>query len=148
MSGLGLGLAYQVVVAIGFVWVAGVARNANPFLKANVMLAIAGVIASVVLVVFGVSRRAEFAEIAPADLAQLSLGAVLVLVLGESIYIAGLSASNATTMAYTALAFPAICLALDVALRRIPISSLTVTDYAGMVFLVMGFMLLSLREVS
>lgn len=145
MSGLILGLLYQVVVAVGFIWVAGVARDTNPVLKASIMLGIAGVVASIVLLSFGVARRSEFAAISFPDLLHLSVGAILVLVVGEILYIAGLSASNATTMAYTALAFPAVCLVLDVMLRRISISSLTLQDYAGMLFLAVGFSLISAR---
>ena len=146
MRGIFFGLVYQVVVAIGFVWVAGVARDANSVLKANLMLCIAGVVGLFILLLFALVRSTEFSALSRSDMLHLAFASMLILVVGESVYLMGLSASNATTMASTALAFPAICLTLDVITRRIPLSSLTVRDYAGMLFLAIGFTLISSRS--
>lgn len=146
MRGILFGLLYQLVVAVGFIWVAGLARDTNSILKANLMVCIAGVVAFLIVLFFALFRDTEFSTFSRSDLLQLGFASLLILVVGESVYLLGLSASNATTMGYTALAFPAICLALDVVTRRIPFSSLTIRDYAGFLFLVIGFALISSRR--
>lgn len=146
MRGILFGLLYQIVVAIGLIWVAGVARGASPAIKANVMLCAAGGVGLLLLAGLYAVRGADFEAISRSDVLQLAAASLLILVIGEALYLYGLAASSATTMAYTALAFPAICLIIEVALRRVPISSLTLRDYAGMALLAVGFALLASRS--
>ena len=146
MRSILFGLLYQFVVAVGLVWIAEVARDANSVIKANVMLIVAGIFAFLILLSFALVCRTEFSALSRSDVFHLGFGAILILVVGESVYLTGLSGSNATTMAYTCLAFPAICLTLDVAMRRIPLSSVTLRDCAGIVFLAIGFALIASRS--
>jgi hypothetical protein len=89
------------------------------------------------------SGRAQLASLAPRDVVLLSMRSVLVLVIGEFMYIVGLRYSNLTTMSYTALAFPAVAIVLDVFLRREAISSLFAPhSLIGIALLVVGFLLL------
>ena len=146
MRSILFGLLYQFVVAVGLVWIAEVARDANSVIKENVMLIVAGIFAFLILLSFALVCRTEFSALSRSDVFHLGFGAILILVVGESVYLTGLSGSNATTMAYTCLAFPAICLTLDVAMRRIPLSSVTLRDCAGIVFLAIGFALIASRS--
>lgn len=141
MKGILLGLGYQLTVAVGLVWVAGIARGASPILKANIMLGLGGLFAFVILGATALFRSHEMSVFTRGDVLHLALGAILILVIGESLYISGLSSTNATSMAFTALGFPAICLALEVALGRVSPTSFGVREYLGVALLVVGFVL-------
>jgi len=146
IKGLILGLLFQVVVAVGWSFIGSITGIKNDLFKAMLMLCVAGVVAAVVVLYLQVSGRSQFVTLSTGDLLFLVLGSIFALVIGEILYVAGLSASNLTTMGFTALAFPIVALVLDLILRRITLSSFTLRDLLGIVLTVMGFILLVYRR--
>jgi drug/metabolite transporter (DMT)-like permease len=142
VKGLVLGLVFQVVVAVGWTLIGNITGIKNDLFKALLILCAAGVIAAAIAIYLQVSGRSQLVALSGNDLLFLVLGSILALVVGEILYVAGLSASNLTTMALTALAYPIVALVLDLMLQRTTLSSFTLRDYIGIGFSVMGFILL------
>jgi uncharacterized membrane protein len=106
------------------------------------MLLISGIIAFIIVVFFSLSGTENLSSINKKDWFYLVTGSLFVLVIGYILYIAGLSASNVTTMAYTALAYPALALLIEIMLGKIKVSNLTIQEIAGFFFLVVGYIFL------
>ena len=146
IKGLILGLLFQVVVAVGWAFIGGITGIKNDLFKAMLMLCVAGVVAAAVVLYLQVSGHSQFVTLSASDLLLLVLGSILALVVGEILYVVGLSASNLTTMGLTALAYPIVALLLDLVFRRIALSSFTLRDFLGIGFSVIGFILLMYRR--
>src|SRR5258708_10617467 len=96
------------------------------------ILCTGGVIAAVATFYLQASGHIQLVALSGSDILFLILGSILILVVGEFLYIAGLSASNLTTMSFTALAYPIAALAFDLVLRRITLSSFTMRLIPGL----------------
>src|SRR2546423_317223 len=131
IKGLIFGLLAQIVVAVGFTLIGSIKGIKNDLFKTMLILCIGGVIATVAAFYLQASGHSQFVALSGSDLLFLILGSILVFVVGEFLYIAGLSASNLTTMSFTALAYPVAALVLDLILRRITLSSFTLRDILG-----------------
>jgi drug/metabolite transporter (DMT)-like permease len=145
VKGLVLGLVFQVVVAVGWALIGSITGIKNDLLKAMLVVCVASVVAVAVVLYLQVSGRSQLATLSGSDLLFLVLGSIFVLVIGQILYLLGLSASNLTTMGLTALAYPIVALVLDLVLRRIALSSFTVRDFVGIGLVVVGFILLIFR---
>lgn len=149
IKGIVFGLLYNVVVAIGLVTIANVHTIKNDVLKSGFMLLIAGSVATIVaMTIFLVDKTQveQFKLLDKSNLIQIGIGSILVLVIGEALYISGLSASSATVMGYSALAYPATALIVEIAFKRVEFSSLTSKDLIGFAFLALGFILIASRK--
>jgi drug/metabolite transporter (DMT)-like permease len=147
-KGIVLGMLYNVVVAIGFVLIGSVTTVKHDVFKACLMLCIAGSIALGMSIYFLLSGKVSMTSLDTQSLLYLALGSVLVLVVGDALYVTGLSASNATTLGYAALAYPAVTLIIEVFAKRISIHDLTLKDLLGFLFLAIGFLLISSSKLS
>lgn len=147
IKGLILGLVAQAVVAVGFTLIGSVKGIKSDLFKTMLILCTGGVIAAVATFYLQASGHSQLVALSGSDILFLILGSILILVVGEFLYIAGLSASNLTTMSFTVLAYPIAALALDLMLRRITLSSFTVRDILGIGLSVIGFILLVKKEV-
>lgn len=147
IKGLILGLVAQAVVAVGFTLIGSVKGIKSDLFKTMLILCTGSVIAAVAIFYLQASGHIQLVALSGSDILFLILGSILILVVGEFLYIAGLSASNLTTMSFTVLAYPIAALALDLMLRRITLSSFTVRDILGIGLSVIGFILLVKKEV-
>jgi len=145
VKGLVLGLVFQVVVAVGWTLIGNITDIKSDLFKTMLILCVGGVIAVAVVLYLQVSGRSQLVTLSGRDILFLVLGSTLALVVGEFLYVVGLSASNLTTMALTALAYPIVALVLDLVLRRVALSSFTLRDFVGIGLSVMGFILLVYR---
>jgi len=145
VKGLVLGLVFQVVVAVGWTLIGNITDIKSDLFKTMLILCVGGVIAVAVVLYLQLSGRSQLVTLSGRVILFLILGSILILVVGEFLYVAGLSASNLTTMALTALAYPIVALVLDLVLRRVALSSFTLRDFVGIGLSVMGFILLVYR---
>jgi hypothetical protein len=76
------------------------------------------------------------------DVFYLALGSVLVMVVAQTVWFVGLSASSMTAMTYTMLAYPIIALVLELAVGRMRLSALTWRDLVGFGLLAAGYVVL------
>src|SRR5436190_15754010 len=98
VKGLVFGLLFQVVIAVGFSCIGSITGIKNDLLKAMLVLCVSGVIAVAVILYLQVSGRGQFVTLSGSDLLFLVLASILAVVVAEILYVAGLSASNLTTM--------------------------------------------------
>ena len=145
-KGIVLGLLFQVVSAIGYILISHVTVVTNNVLKASLALCTAGVIGFALTLYSFSSRIEKLSVLTDTNLLFLLAGSVVSLVIGQILYLTGLSVSNLTTMAYTALAYPAVALILEIALGRVKLASLTYRDLLGLALLVVGFLVLMSRR--
>jgi len=145
-KGIVFGLLYQVTSAIGFILISNVTVVKSNVLKASLALCSAGILASVLALYFFSSGTEHLSVLTKRNLLYLILGAIFSLFLGQILYITGLFASNLTTIAYTALAYPAVALIMELTLGRVRLATLTVRDFGGLALLIAGFLLLMSRR--
>lgn len=141
-KGIVLGLLTQVVSAIGMVFIANVTTIKNDVLKASLTLCFGGVVALGIATYLFLSGTEPLSLFGSKDMLYLAIGSMIAFPVGHILYMAGLSASNVTTMAYTALAFPVVSLILELVLGRIKLTALTVHDWVGFALLVAGYVIM------
>lgn len=142
LKGILFGLIAQVAFAIGFVFISQVTQIQNQLLKACLNLCISAVFTCAVVGYFYFVNAENLTVLSRKSLWLLGIGSLLVLVVGDTFFIAGISASNVNTVAYTSLARPAIALLLEFILGKV---TLTLRDLIGFVLLAAGFIVISTR---
>jgi hypothetical protein len=147
-KGVLFGLLYNLVVAIGLVTIADFTLVKNDLLKSWLMLCIAAAFA-LPLIGFlywvgapGVQLPAGGIRV----LWPLVVGSILALVIGEAVYIVGLSASSPTVISYAALAYPATVLIVEIVAGRVALQSLSFRDLVAFILLAAGFILIATRD--
>lgn len=148
-KGLVYGLLYNIVVAIGLFLVAETRAIHGPVMKSSLMLLVGGIVSVPIVAAIVVTEHASVSELLFQNIrtvVHIGIGAVLVLVVGEALYISGLAASNLTTMALAALTYPGIVLILEVATKRLDPRSLGFREVLGFALLSVGFILLTVRR--
>lgn len=141
-KGIVLGLLTQVVFAIGMVFIASATAVKNEVLKACLTLCFAGIVGSGIVAFLFLSGTEPLSVLGSKDVRYIAIGSAIAFPIGRILYMTGLSASNVTTMAYTALAFPIVSLILEVVLGRIKLTSLTIYDWGGLVLLIAGYVIM------
>ena len=141
-KGLILGLAAQVAATVGFLFIAQATFIKSPVLRTSLSVCLSGILALGIVAYFFLSGAEDLSVLGNKQLIYLAIGSVLLLIVGDSLFIAGISASNVTTVAYSSLARPAVALILETLLGR---ATLTIQDLVGFVLLAAGFVLISTR---
>jgi len=141
-KGLILGLAAQVATTIGFIFIAQATFVKNPVLRTTLSVCVSGVLAFGIVAYFFLSGAEDISVLRDKHMIYLAAGSVLVLIIGDSLLIAGISVSNVTTVAYASLARPAVALILETLLGR---TTMTIQDFVGFLMLAAGFILISTR---
>jgi drug/metabolite transporter (DMT)-like permease len=137
-----VGLIAQVVLAVAFLAITEVTFAKNQVFKATLLHSIAGLVACLIVALFFLPDLASSMTLAYRGAWYLVLLAGVSLVVGDILLIIGISLSNVTAVAYTALAYPGIVLILETLLGR---TAPTWQDLAGFVFLAIGFILVANR---
>jgi drug/metabolite transporter (DMT)-like permease len=144
-KGLVLGLVAQVAFTIGFIFIAHATFTKNPLLKTTLNLCFSGALAFAIVADFFLSGAEDVSVLGHKHMLFLAIGSVLVLIIGDGLFIEGISVSNVTTVAYTSLARPAVALILETLLGR---TTVTIQDFAGFVLPAAAFILISTRRAK
>ncbi len=140
-QGVLLGLLAQMAFAIGFTLIGIADTFRNTVVKTSLAIVMASVICLVTLIIL--RGQTDFHAVSAKHWVYVSIGAVVALFIGETLFITGIAKSNVTAVAYTALAYPVMSLAVESALGR---ASLTLRDGVGFVFLCIGFIIIVSRK--
>jgi len=138
IKGIFLGLLAQITFALGFILIAQATTPKNQLLRTSLIISFAGMIA-IAVIVYYITEFVSLVYFNKKDLVYLAIGAILVLMLGEGLYIKGIYDSDVTTVSYTALAYPAIVLIIESIMGR---HKLTIQDLLGFIVLAIGFIII------
>ncbi len=140
--GIFLGLLAQIVFTTGFLFINQATSIRNQLFKTTLGLCFAGLLSLAIVTYFVWSGTEDFSGIRQNDLFYLAAGAVLIWVVGDTLAISGMAVSNITTVAYTAMARPAVALFLEYMLGQV---TPTPKDFIGFGCLAVGFAVILTR---
>lgn len=146
-KGIMWGLFAQLSFALGLVCINQV--KGGDFFKSNVIHVLVGIIALPILWMLLTIEPKAFNLLRETDSWNwfyLFLGTLFLFILGDYLFIKGMSASNATAVSLTAMAFPVFAFLLEYVEQKLTGKVATVPSIQqiiGFILLVSGFVLLS-----
>jgi len=149
LKGIFLGLVAQFIFALGLVFIkqASFTESQN-LLKSSLVLMFAGLISVLIVAYLFWSKPENFSVLNTNNTLYLVVGALFLFIIGDYLYIRGMSESNATAVALTAIAFPLFALLIEYAELKFfgkTIPSLKMQHIIGFFSLVAGYTLISME---
>ena len=139
--GIVLGISAQLLSAVGYLFIVRVVAIKSELLRACLVICISAAVA-LVIVAYLILSGSERLSLNTRDVLYLALGSVLVMIVAQTVWFVGLSASSMTAMTYTMLAYPIIAMILELAIGRMKLSALTWRDLVGFGLLAVGYVVL------
>jgi drug/metabolite transporter (DMT)-like permease len=143
LQGIILGIAAQFALAAGFAFVNDAFTATNQLFKTMLMVGIAGLVAATIALFLWSWQPTILPTLSLRQWLAFAGGALLALTVGETLFISAIAASNLTTVGYTALAYPIAAILVDSLRGK---GSFTTRDAIGLVFLTIGFSILTTKK--
>jgi len=149
VKGILFGLSAQFIFAFGLVLIkqASFGENQN-LLKSSLVLMLAGLISVLIVAYLFWSKPENLSILNINNTLYLVFGALFLYLIGDYLYIRGMSESNATAVALTAIAFPLFALLIEYIELKFfgkTIPSLKIQHIIGFFSLVAGYTLISME---
>jgi hypothetical protein len=100
LRGVTLGILVQYISVVGYLMIANVTSIKSEVFRTDLMIAFAGIVASIAMGYTVLSGQQRLAAVRARDYVYIAIGSILVMFVAQVIYFVGVQAANMTTIAY------------------------------------------------